>query len=127
MSKCESCIHYDVCCEMITKHNKSFFVCGDEGNEGQHYKDKSIVVELPCKVGDEVWYCQLGTSEVCQAKVIKIDINYYTPHNPFWFTIEYNSNLIGLHESVLHEPEFKELCFKSKEAAEKKLKEYEEK
>ena len=51
-TKCKNCIHYDVCCEMITKHNKSFFVCGDKGNEGQHYKDKSLVVELPCRCKD---------------------------------------------------------------------------
>lgn len=118
-NKCENCIHDGVCW-----YQDMYGYSEDNCNM---FKDKSLFVELPCAIGDEIWYCNLGLNEVCPAKIIKIELNYYTPHNLFWIMIEYKSILIGKHESVLHEPEFKELCFKSKEAAENKLKEYEEK
>lgn len=55
MSKCEKrckdCIHCEVC-----EHN-SFLVQFDKNNIAYctTFKDKSLFVELPCKVGDEVW------------------------------------------------------------------------
>lgn len=63
MSKCENCIHFDMCAELHAYYHKVEkemvipFMC-DENNEKlncDHYKDKSLIVELPCKVGDEVW------------------------------------------------------------------------
>ena len=42
MSKCENCYHY------------GFYCIKNYGN-CNHYKDKSLIVELPCKVGDEVY------------------------------------------------------------------------
>lgn len=53
MSKCEcnNCIHEKACKQICEINGLSF------GNYPycDHYKDKSLVVELPCKVGDEVW------------------------------------------------------------------------
>lgn len=43
--KCENCIHYSVC---EFKRSIDDTLCG-------HYKDKSLFVELPCKVGDTVY------------------------------------------------------------------------
>ena len=49
MSKCENCIHGDVCLyeEFYTEQEKE---------ECIFYKDKSLFVEIPCKVGDDVWF-----------------------------------------------------------------------
>lgn len=45
MPKCENCYHYDIC-----------IFHGASGCERcMQYKDKSLIVELPCKVGDTVW------------------------------------------------------------------------
>ena len=131
--KCENCIHFDMCAELIARYHKAkkeqvvFFMCEDETEKLNcpHFKDKSLVVELPCKVGDEVWCCQLGINEVCRAKIIKIELNYYTPSNPYRITIEFYSELIGKHEALFVETDFKEWCYKSKEQAEEKLKEIE--
>lgn len=42
MPKCENCYHKGFCCI------KNYGNCN-------HFKDKSLIVELPCKVGDTVW------------------------------------------------------------------------
>ena len=47
MSKCENCIHYDVC-EMFGN------IRYREEHSCRTFKDKSLFVELPCKVGDKV-------------------------------------------------------------------------
>ena len=46
MSKCENCVH-DQVCEMIGT--------GTLMGTCSEYKDKSLFVELPCKVGDKVY------------------------------------------------------------------------
>lgn len=49
MKTCKDCIHYDVCNKQkITNHKISQSVC-------KHFKDKSLVLNLPCKVGDTVY------------------------------------------------------------------------
>ncbi len=44
-NKCEKCIHYSVC---EFKRSIDDTLC-------DHFKDKSLFVELPCKVGDKVY------------------------------------------------------------------------
>ena len=116
MSKCENCIHYDVCCEMITKHNKLFFVCGDKGNEGQHYKDKSLIVELPCEIGctkfvksknkNKIMLCEVSGFFI--DKNILVDVIFEKDTNSFWFE-QFSADEL----------------FDSKEDAQRKLKELE--
>lgn len=45
---CADCIHHTVC---MWQHCPQ-----DQSEHCQFYKDKSLVVELPCKVGDDVWF-----------------------------------------------------------------------
>ena len=45
---CKNCIHYDVCTNIWTYVNRTL--------ECRHFKDKSKQIELPCKVGDVVYY-----------------------------------------------------------------------
>lgn len=47
MSKCENCIHEQVC-------NGNVVIDQFKG-ECDHFKDKSLIVELPCKVVDVVY------------------------------------------------------------------------
>lgn len=53
MAKCENCYHYEACLNSLSENkvlnNAKGFVC-------DHYKDKSLVLELPCRVGDVI-YC----------------------------------------------------------------------
>ena len=52
MSKCcKNCVHGDVC--RIRTYPSQYGLTGDGCD---HHKDKSLCVELPCKVGDEVYY-----------------------------------------------------------------------
>ena len=78
----------------------------------------------PCKVGDTVYFFSSVLEEVCESKVIKIEQNYYTPSNPFWFSIEYLSKQIGT--QVIHIPinqAIGKTVFLTREDAEKALRE----
>ena len=55
-------------------------------------------VVLPCKVGQDVWFYASAMKELCKAKIIKTEINFFTPRDPFWLTFEYYSSIIGEHE-----------------------------
>lgn len=45
---CKNCIHYDVCCELMKQLHWRPELCNS-------FKDKSRIVELPCKVGEELF------------------------------------------------------------------------
>ena len=80
----------------------------------------------PCKVGDTVYFFSGVLEEVCESKVITIEQNYYTPSNPFWFSIEYLSKQIGT--QVIHIPinqAIGKTVFLTREDAEKSLRERE--
>lgn len=68
MAKCENCIHEEVCCPCV-EHE----VC-------EQFKDKTLVVELPCKVGDKVYYLntnphiRLYLNEIYEATVVRVVI-----------------------------------------------------
>lgn len=49
---CKDCIHYDVC----IKQQYIDFVNKDWSRKCKDFLDKSKIIELPCKVGDEVYY-----------------------------------------------------------------------
>lgn len=64
MSKCENCVHYDVCREWNSKFIKHRLQMG-EGCVCKNFKDKSLCVELLVKVGQTVyvpweWEGQIG-------------------------------------------------------------------
>ena len=50
-NKCENCIHYDACKHISDVHG----LCFGSSPFCDHYKDKSLCRELPCKVGDKVY------------------------------------------------------------------------
>ena len=48
MNKCENCIHYDACKKISDVHGLAF----GSSPFCDHYKDKSLFVELPCRCKD---------------------------------------------------------------------------
>lgn len=51
-------------------------------------------VELPVKLGDEVFFFDFDKIEVQQGKVIGIRWNYFTPSNPVWVSVQYDIPMI---------------------------------
>ena len=55
---CKDCIHYDVC--LLERDNSKDKLTADglfkkAEEDCAYFKDKSRIVELPCKVGDTIW------------------------------------------------------------------------
>lgn len=70
---CKDCIHKEAC---------SFSSAAETANHCRHYEDKSRFVELPCKVGDTVYFYAFVQTDDCdgyycvdQAKVSRISID----------------------------------------------------
>ena len=50
MAKCENCYHYEMCCDWISR---TFIpATKEEDSACERFKDKSLIAELPCKIGD---------------------------------------------------------------------------
>lgn len=49
MATCKDCLHYEVCQFHIDEETKLTV------NECEHFKDRSKIVELPCKVGEDLY------------------------------------------------------------------------
>ena len=66
MATCKDCLHVDACLE-----SDKDLICRD-------YKDSSRFVELPCKVGDRVYYIANvnGKDEINSAVVQKVTIHF---------------------------------------------------
>ena len=74
MSKCENCVHYDVCAELHAYYHKvdkekviPFMV--DKNSEElncDHFKDKSLIVELPCRCKDCEFFYNNGVLQLCR-------------------------------------------------------------
>lgn len=71
MSKCEckECVHEKVC---KTREFPSLEEILKDGCP--HYKDKSLFVELPCKVGDTVYIISDYTNEILDRLIIGLTI-----------------------------------------------------
>lgn len=49
---CEDCIHYQVCQDYDNRVTLDIY---NMAEKCKYFKDKSLIVELPCKVGDKVY------------------------------------------------------------------------
>ena len=111
MSKCENCIHYEVCNGALL-YPKAELNCS-------HYKDKSLCVELPCKVGQKVWEILYGIDPELKATKPYISVSRIEGFElKEELTVETSC-------SVYYREHIGELLFLTKEEAEKKLKEIE--
>ena len=79
MSKCENCIHYDACEDWANIDNLNKlgfpFECEGDTKPCAFYKDKTLFVELPCKVGDTLYFGNYK-GEVVENEIL--DIRYRT-------------------------------------------------
>lgn len=124
----------DICLATQQTNYKCNGVCEKQGScayckvmaeylyNADNRKQSENVIELPCKVGDKVYFNYVELNEICPATVIGIYNNYYTPSIPWWVTIEYESQLIGTHEVKIAVDVFNLVCHKTKEEAEAKMK-----
>lgn len=90
---CKDCAHYEVCadyknniCETCNWRHEEF--CMSNGTCG-FFKDKSLFIELPCKVGDTV-YCIEFAEEIGIDKGKVYAISYTDTE---WFSVRYESGL----------------------------------
>ena len=122
MSKCENCIHYDVCDKQkITNHTISKSVC-------KHYKDKSLFVELPCKVGKMVYtYYNYWDKEgeIVPYEITNITI---TQNKKSYWTKKYRAMQVVCFKTIDRQINFDfdeigKTIFLTKEQAERKLRE----
>lgn len=72
MSKCENCIHYDVCYDIIEYGELHDF---KENGDCPHFKDKSLCVELPCRCKDCEYSRPLGV-EGSEIYICSVDTHY---------------------------------------------------
>lgn len=97
MATCKDCLHYEACKAVLDL--AGFF--SDDIEEMlnaikcPNFADKSRFVELPCKVGDKVWYLN-AINEICEAVVTCVKFNIYTKPQ-IWISIKYYSELCGEH------------------------------
>ena len=70
MEACKDCIHYDVCKALEDQ------VPMIDARQCGCYKDKSRFIELPCKVGDAVYYITgIGNNLIKSAQIKEIIID----------------------------------------------------
>ncbi len=67
MSKCENCVHYERC------DGSSETV--SENYQCDYFKDKSLFVELPCKVGDKVYVTDIKPNEVIECEITSFTVD----------------------------------------------------
>lgn len=120
MSKCKNCIHYEVCDHYCVDPN-TYEELDLEERDGVedicfYFKDESLFVELPCKVGDYVYRI---TGE-----------NTTKPWVWHWEIVEimiYQDEIVYRDDSdnIIENKDFGKTVFLTKEEAEAKLKELE--
>lgn len=71
---CKDCYHYDVC-GFEGRDDDALTFCKD-------LKDKSRIVELPCKMGDEAYYISIKRYSPLSYKLVKAKvIDFYISEN----------------------------------------------
>ena len=115
MATCRDCIHYDVC------HNNFKNIDMNKEMTDKHccvyFKDKSRIIELPCKVGNLVFEPYRDFINVYEITTIRL-----SKYGLFFNWRLYNS---GVYSNVngFSEREINKTIFLTKEEAEAKLKE----
>lgn len=85
---CKNCYHYEKCYfealrkAHLTGRDYREIVCIDNQISCRFFKDKSLIVELPCKIGDKVYYLLIKryvplTHKIAEAEVLDYNINRY--------------------------------------------------
>lgn len=120
MAKCEKCYHAEVCGNYpntgIPEKSRQRLL--EKGCE--HYKDKSLIVELPCRVGDVVYVLYTCDSPYEIEQVIINGINIRKESTQIVFS---NNSAITVWENDWSV--YKKYVFSSREEADRALEESE--
>ena len=65
MAKCEKCYHRKVCIDSANFRS---------ADNCRQYKDKSLIVELPCRVGDTVYVCYESPKGISETTIARFEI-----------------------------------------------------
>lgn len=92
---CKDCLCSDVCIETRDQIQMLAYQSRNDVEKVCHnFKDKTQLVELPCKINERLYYANKTLDEVCEATVIRIDINYI--EEPYiWLTLDYLTSRVG--------------------------------
>ncbi len=117
MAKCENCYHRKVCIDGANYKNSE---------NCRRYKDKALIVELPCVIGDKVYYTPLKTGYINELTVVAIHLSDEKSvrtklHKSHFIAIESRSKLSGKYNL----DSFGRTVFLSREEAERALEECE--
>ena len=104
---CKDCIHYEACKNLYEIHGDGL---SGESHVCDYFADRSRFVELPCKLGDTVYYFN-SAGKIFSQRVSGFIVNYVGILVDS--DVMFNSNLIG------------KRFFLTREAAEQALKERE--
>lgn len=85
---CKDCYHYEKCYfdalkeSHLTGNDYREIVCIDNQIICKFFKDKSLIIELPCKIGDKVYYITIKravplTYKIVEGEVLDYNINRY--------------------------------------------------
>lgn len=115
---CKDCVHYEPCNYWCS----GFCMSTDKSCE--HFKDKSKFIELPCKVGDKVWFIKFMWNYAKQPiPAMVCGIKTFSNSGTFTFTALTNANNIS--RSFITQ-DIGKTVFLTYEAAEAALKEREQ-
>lgn len=116
--KCENCIHYDACKMWADIYGLAF----GSARFCEHYKDKSLFVERPCKVGDVVYVWGELVEIMSRYEIVTVNLidgKFQGQMKSLWVHSK-NSGYVRWHED-----DFGKTVFLTKEEAERKLSEVE--
>ncbi len=119
MKNCKRCEHKKVCDNYTANLCNSCYwnkdVIKPSNDECPFFKDKNKIIELPCKVGDSVYYYSPTLNDILEHEVKKIDIRCFADAKIITFGTEV-FGCFGLSD-------FGKTVFLTREEAEKVLKE----
>ena len=133
MATCTDCVHFEVCISYLREAYKRAHLASPDLNslrslrcdDCEHFKDRSRFVELPCQVGDTVYF---NNAHFRYAKVMAIYID--ASGGMFDLKIFTNIETVAGYEHFINKDyTFEDIgkrLFLTKEAAEQALKEREE-
>ena len=115
---CKDCMHYEVCNALDEGGQVKILVPSQCG----YFKDKTKYIELPCKVGDEVYVIKNN-------KIHTKDIVYYNKihsriaeqNEEYWHCVD--KDRISINVITFYPEDFGKTVFLTKSEAEQKLKE----
>lgn len=70
MINCERCFYNTICYLRYSN------VTNEENGRCINFKDRSKVFDLPCRVGDKVYFAKKGESKVIKGDVMRISLDY---------------------------------------------------